>query len=154
MRVIVTNLSSFPVALASIELGLKGGGRRGFPRHYVNRGPIEPRRNSSYGYFLQRDHNPREDLFPEDVESCALRTECGFECEVPVAQPLLTELDRASLDRRGKPRPDTTRPDQAVANSDHRALFASVLGTRRKGTHEAPFCSAAEKAIICSRANA
>ena len=88
VRVLVTNMSRFPVAPASIELVLKGGGTRGFPTSYVNRAPIEPRRNSSYGYFLQGHPDPQEHLLPEDVESCVLRTECGYECEVAVAQPL------------------------------------------------------------------
>ena len=84
----ILNLSKFPLAVSRAELTLKDGSTRKINRHGVGlRKSIRPRRNLPIFYGLQKNHG-HEDLHPEDVESCIVRTECGIKRIVAIAQPV------------------------------------------------------------------
>ena len=74
----VTNMSKFPVALASVDLVLKDGGERGLPRVV---GAIGPRRRKALSYPLLEKNRFDElgNVASENVLSCRTRTECGAE---------------------------------------------------------------------------
>ena len=84
----IVNLSKFPLAVARSELTLKDGSTRKISRHGPGLGKsIRPRRNLPILYWLQK--NPgHEDVHPDDVESCIVRTECGIRRVVAVAKPV------------------------------------------------------------------
>ena len=74
----VTNMSKFPVALASADLVLRDGEERGL---WQGRGAIEPRRRKEVSYRLL-EKNRSDDLgnvAAENVLSCRVRTECSLE---------------------------------------------------------------------------
>lgn len=84
----IVNLSKFPLAVARAELTLKDGSTRKINRHGLGlRKSIRPRRNLPILYWLQKNHG-HEDLHPDDVESCIIRTECGIKRTVAIAQPV------------------------------------------------------------------
>ena len=74
----VTNMSKFPVALASVDLVLKDGGERGLPGVV---GAIGPRRRKALSYPLLEKNRFDElgNVASENVLSCRVRTECGVE---------------------------------------------------------------------------
>lgn len=74
----VTNMSKFPVALASVELVLKDGDDRPMLPVF---GAIEPRRRKEFSYALQEKNRPDKsgNVASENVLSCRVRTECGLE---------------------------------------------------------------------------
>ena len=79
----VTNMSKFPVALASVELVLEDGDERAM---LPWSGAIEPRRRKGFSYALL-EKNRRDKLgnvASENVLSCRVRTECGLEIVKPV----------------------------------------------------------------------
>ena len=83
MSVSVTNMSKFPVALASVELVLKDGDERAMLQVF---GAIEPRRRKELRYPLQEKNRTDElgNVASENVLSCRVRTECGLEIVKPV----------------------------------------------------------------------
>lgn len=83
VAVSVTNLSKFPVALASVDLLLKDGDERGLPQVW---GAIEPRRRKALSYALLEKNRPDQlgNVASENVLSCRVRTECGLEIVKPV----------------------------------------------------------------------
>ena len=83
VAVSVTNMSKFPIALASIDLVLKDGAERGLLEVF---GAIEPRRRRALSYALLEKNRPDQlgDVAAEDVLSCRVRTECGLEMVKPV----------------------------------------------------------------------
>ena len=78
VAVSVTNMSKFPVALASVDLVLKDGGERGLPGVL---GAIEPRRRKGLSYPLLEKNRSDQlgNVASENVLSCRVRTECGVE---------------------------------------------------------------------------
>lgn len=83
VAVSVTNMSKFPVALASVDLVLKDGGERGLPGVV---GAIGPRRRKGLSYPLLEKHRTDQlgNVASENVLSCRVRTECGVEIVKPV----------------------------------------------------------------------
>ena len=81
----IVNLSKFPVAVARTELTLKDGSPRRINRHGVGLKSIRPRRNLPIRYSMQKNHG-LEDLHPDDVESCVVRTECGITRKVAISR--------------------------------------------------------------------
>lgn len=79
----VTNMSKFPVALASVDLVLKDGEERGISQVF---GAIEPRRRKELSYPLLEKNRADElgNVASENVLSCRVRTECGKEMVKPV----------------------------------------------------------------------
>lgn len=79
----VTNMSKFPVALASVDLVLKDGGERGLPGVVC---AIEPRRRKGFRYPLLEKNRTDElgNVASENVLSCRVQTECGLEVVKPV----------------------------------------------------------------------
>ena len=79
----VTNMSKFPVAVASVDLFLKDGDERGIPQAF---GAIEPRRRKEFSYPLLERNRPDDlgNVASENVLSCRVLTECGVEIVEPV----------------------------------------------------------------------
>ncbi len=80
----VTNMSKFPVAISFVGLSLKEGSYRMVGRAHGQRQSIGSRQNLAMAYWLQGNHE-LEDIYPRDVRSCVVRTECGIEREIAVA---------------------------------------------------------------------
>ena len=80
----VTNLSKFPVAIATVDLLLNGGRQRQLP--YSRDRLIDPRRAQVYTYRLRAQYRPDtdSDLSAEDVRGFLIHTECGITKEVPI----------------------------------------------------------------------
>lgn len=83
VAVSVTNMSRFPIALASVDLVLKDGAERGLLGVV---GAIGPRRRKGLSYPLLEKNRPDQlgDVASENVLSCRVRTECGLEIVKPV----------------------------------------------------------------------
>ena len=83
VAVSITNMSKFPVALASVELVFKDGDKRRMTQVY---GAIEPRRRKELRYPLLEKYRTDElgDAASENVLSCRVRTECGVKIVKPV----------------------------------------------------------------------
>ena len=83
VAVSVTNMSKFPVALASVDLVLKDGDERRIPQIL---GAIEPKRRQGFNYPLLEKNRLDElgNVASENVLSCRVRTECGKEILKPV----------------------------------------------------------------------
>ena len=83
VAVSVTNMSKFPVALASVDVVLKDGGERGLPGVFR---AIDPRRRKGLSYPLLEKNRPDQlgNVASENVLSCRVRTECGVEIVKPV----------------------------------------------------------------------
>ena len=83
VAVSVTNMSKFPVALASVDLILEDGAERELPGVF---GAIGPRRRKALSYPLLEKNRPDQwgNVASENVLSCRIRTECGMEMVKPV----------------------------------------------------------------------
>ncbi|MYK69032.1 MAG: hypothetical protein F4020_05645 [Gammaproteobacteria bacterium] len=78
VAVSVTNMSKFPIALASVDLVLEEGADRALSGVFD---AIEPRRRKALSYPLLEKNRPDQmgDVASENVRSCRVRTECGLE---------------------------------------------------------------------------
>lgn len=87
VNVNIVNMSKFPVAVSGIELAIKNGHLRSMGRQFlIKSGNIDARRNLQMSFWLQGQHGV-EDVQPQDVESCVVRTECGIERRVAITRP-------------------------------------------------------------------
>ena len=82
VKINITNLSKFPVAIPYVGAGRRGGTYRNLLRLGLDQ-TLDPRRNLAIVYPLRQNYD-EEDLSPEDVQSCIVRTECGLKCVLPI----------------------------------------------------------------------